>query len=169
MKTCIAHLEWCFPQKLRVKYDWIRMLLWKLVSSLLAYGPDSRPPMAIFELLDYIVNEVCGCPCLISMCLFETVNRIVNAFCWCLCLPVCNFITHNVWLFSVEWTIFIFQPPPKLPGIFGSEFQDFVNKWYVFHCYWPCYCSVLAPYWTHLVSLRCLTWGSGGFSLPYSW
>lgn len=26
--------------------------------SLLAYGPDSRPPMAIFELLDYIVNEV---------------------------------------------------------------------------------------------------------------
>uniref|UniRef100_A0A8C2YVG3 Dual specificity mitogen-activated protein kinase kinase 1 n=1 Tax=Cyclopterus lumpus TaxID=8103 RepID=A0A8C2YVG3_CYCLU len=35
-----------------------------------------KPPMAIFELLDYIVNE----------------------------------------------------PPPKLPGIFGSEFQDFVNK-----------------------------------------
>lgn len=24
----------------------------------IAYGPDSRPPMAIFELLDYIVNEV---------------------------------------------------------------------------------------------------------------
>ncbi|XP_023278347.1 dual specificity mitogen-activated protein kinase kinase 1 isoform X1 [Seriola lalandi dorsalis] len=44
-----------------------------------SYGPDSRPPMAIFELLDYIVNE----------------------------------------------------PPPKLPGIFSSEFQDFVNKWYV--------------------------------------
>lgn len=41
-----------------------------------SYGPDSRAPMAIFELLDYIVNE----------------------------------------------------PPPKLPGIFGSEFQDFVNK-----------------------------------------
>uniref|UniRef100_A0A8C5DU14 Dual specificity mitogen-activated protein kinase kinase 1 n=1 Tax=Gouania willdenowi TaxID=441366 RepID=A0A8C5DU14_GOUWI len=41
-----------------------------------SYGPDSRPPMAIFELLDYIVNE----------------------------------------------------PPPKLPGIFGAEFQDFVNK-----------------------------------------
>uniref|UniRef100_A0A3Q3GSP0 Dual specificity mitogen-activated protein kinase kinase 1 n=1 Tax=Kryptolebias marmoratus TaxID=37003 RepID=A0A3Q3GSP0_KRYMA len=41
-----------------------------------SYGPDSRPPMAIFELLDYIVNE----------------------------------------------------PPPKLPGIFSSEFQDFVNK-----------------------------------------
>nr|XP_015198764.1 PREDICTED: dual specificity mitogen-activated protein kinase kinase 1 isoform X2 [Lepisosteus oculatus] len=41
-----------------------------------SYGPDSRPPMAIFELLDYIVNE----------------------------------------------------PPPKLPSIFGSEFQDFVNK-----------------------------------------
>ncbi|XP_030281503.1 dual specificity mitogen-activated protein kinase kinase 1 [Sparus aurata] len=41
-----------------------------------SYGPDSRPPMAIFELLDYIVNE----------------------------------------------------PPPKLPGIFGPEFQDFVNK-----------------------------------------
>nr|XP_033775453.1 dual specificity mitogen-activated protein kinase kinase 1 isoform X2 [Geotrypetes seraphini] len=41
------------------------------------YGPDSRPPMAIFELLDYIVNE----------------------------------------------------PPPKLPsGVFGPEFQDFVNK-----------------------------------------
>ncbi|XP_071261258.1 dual specificity mitogen-activated protein kinase kinase 1-like [Salvelinus alpinus] len=39
-------------------------------------GPDSRPSMAIFELLDYIVNE----------------------------------------------------PPPKLPGIFGAEFQDFVNK-----------------------------------------
>lgn len=27
-------------------------------SSFVAYGPDSRPPMAIFELLDYIVNEV---------------------------------------------------------------------------------------------------------------
>uniref|UniRef100_A0A671SGX5 Dual specificity mitogen-activated protein kinase kinase 1 n=1 Tax=Sinocyclocheilus anshuiensis TaxID=1608454 RepID=A0A671SGX5_9TELE len=40
-----------------------------------SYGPDSRPPMAIFELLDYIVNE----------------------------------------------------PPPKLPGIFGAEFQDFVH------------------------------------------
>uniref|UniRef100_A0AAZ3RQ39 Dual specificity mitogen-activated protein kinase kinase 1 n=1 Tax=Oncorhynchus tshawytscha TaxID=74940 RepID=A0AAZ3RQ39_ONCTS len=39
-------------------------------------GPDSRPPMAIFELLDYIVNE----------------------------------------------------PPPKLPGIFGVEFQDFVHQ-----------------------------------------
>ncbi|PIO15990.1 hypothetical protein AB205_0175900 [Aquarana catesbeiana] len=23
-----------------------------------SFGPDSRPPMAIFELLDYIVNEV---------------------------------------------------------------------------------------------------------------
>uniref|UniRef100_A0A7N6AAH8 Dual specificity mitogen-activated protein kinase kinase 1 n=1 Tax=Anabas testudineus TaxID=64144 RepID=A0A7N6AAH8_ANATE len=44
--------------------------------SLLAYGSDSRPPMAIFELLDYIVNE----------------------------------------------------PPPKLPGIFSADFQDFVNK-----------------------------------------
>lgn len=41
-----------------------------------SYGPDSRPPMAIFELLDYIVNE----------------------------------------------------PPPKLPGVFGTEFQDFVDK-----------------------------------------
>ncbi|KAL0968893.1 hypothetical protein UPYG_G00273260 [Umbra pygmaea] len=41
-----------------------------------SYGSDSRPPMAIFELLDYIVNE----------------------------------------------------PPPKLPGIFSSAFQDFVNK-----------------------------------------
>ncbi|XP_052008248.1 dual specificity mitogen-activated protein kinase kinase 1-like isoform X1 [Xyrauchen texanus] len=41
-----------------------------------SYGPDSRPPMAIFELLDYIVNE----------------------------------------------------PPPKLPSIFGAEFQEFVNK-----------------------------------------
>uniref|UniRef100_A0A672J6R0 Dual specificity mitogen-activated protein kinase kinase 1 n=1 Tax=Salarias fasciatus TaxID=181472 RepID=A0A672J6R0_SALFA len=38
--------------------------------------PPGRPPMAIFELLDYIVNE----------------------------------------------------PPPKLPGIFSPEFQDFVNK-----------------------------------------
>lgn len=27
-----------------------------------AYGSDSRPPMAIFELLDYIVNEVRGLP-----------------------------------------------------------------------------------------------------------
>lgn len=29
-----------------------------LSSCFVAYGPDSRPPMAIFELLDYIVNEV---------------------------------------------------------------------------------------------------------------
>ncbi|XP_069481120.1 dual specificity mitogen-activated protein kinase kinase 1 [Ambystoma mexicanum] len=42
-----------------------------------SFGPDSRAPMAIFELLDYIVNE----------------------------------------------------PPPKLPsGVFGPEFQDFVNS-----------------------------------------
>uniref|UniRef100_A0A8C5AM44 Dual specificity mitogen-activated protein kinase kinase 1 n=1 Tax=Gadus morhua TaxID=8049 RepID=A0A8C5AM44_GADMO len=41
-----------------------------------SHGPESRPPMAIFELLDYIVNE----------------------------------------------------PPPKLPGVFGPEFKDFVNK-----------------------------------------
>lgn len=28
------------------------------------------------------------------------------------------------------------QPPPKLPnGVFGSEFQDFVNKWWVFSLY----------------------------------
>ncbi|XP_061918169.1 dual specificity mitogen-activated protein kinase kinase 1 [Entelurus aequoreus] len=40
------------------------------------HGADNRPPMAIFELLDYIVNE----------------------------------------------------SPPQLPGLFSSEFQDFVNK-----------------------------------------
>ncbi|KAM7396785.1 hypothetical protein PAMP_019797 [Pampus punctatissimus] len=59
-----------------------------------SYGPDSRPPMAIFELLDYIVNE---------------------------------FGQSIIFLFSTEWP-FNFQPPPKLPGIFSSDFQDFVNK-----------------------------------------
>lgn len=29
------------------------------VSALAGHGTDSRPAMAIFELLDYIVNEVC--------------------------------------------------------------------------------------------------------------
>lgn len=32
--------------------------------------------------------------------------------------------------FSADRT-FEFQPPPKLPGLFGPEFWDFVNKWYV--------------------------------------
>ena len=42
----------------------------------------------------------------------------------CGCAFACNLIN------SVLTEPFDFQPPPKLPGIFGPEFQDFVNKWY---------------------------------------
>lgn len=80
-----------------------------------AYGPDSRPPMAIFELLDYIVNEVS----LPTIQLPPDVMSIPE--CACTCNLIHPFLTGP----------FNFQPPPKLPGIFSSEFQDFVNKWYV--------------------------------------
>ena len=36
----------------------LRSVFFFLFIKSLAYGMDSRPPMAIFELLDYIVNEV---------------------------------------------------------------------------------------------------------------
>lgn len=50
-----------------------------LISVLIpAYGPDSRPPMAIFELLDYIVNEVCS-----SLYILKSFNRFVLRLCWC--------------------------------------------------------------------------------------
>lgn len=39
-----------------------------------AYGPDSRPPMAIFELLDYIVNEVSVQTWLWDNALMETIG-----------------------------------------------------------------------------------------------
>lgn len=49
--------------------------------------------------------------------------------CWCFCLPTISFYfikPHSVLIWPLT-----FQPPPKLPGVFSSEFQDFVNKWYV--------------------------------------
>lgn len=72
--------------------------------------------MAIFELLDYIVNEV-------SFPLdIHTILRILVH------INMSRFIAYLT--FYAKWTP-IFQPPPKLPGIFSAEFQDFVNKWYV--------------------------------------
>ena len=43
----------------------------------------------------------------------------------------CHLLT--IWALNMQcWPdLLTFQPPPKLPGIFSSEFQDFVNKWYV--------------------------------------
>lgn len=88
-----------------------------LSSCFVAYGPDSRPPMAIFELLDYIVNEV--------FCILSTLSWINRPWfgtkqikMWIECLTSLH-ITEPIY----------FQPPPKLPSIFGTEFQDFVNKW----------------------------------------
>ncbi|NXX12446.1 MP2K1 kinase, partial [Podargus strigoides] len=48
-----------------------------------SYGPDSRPPMAIFELLDYIVNEVINCLHSYN-CKFLKHSRcnLCNAFCF---------------------------------------------------------------------------------------
>lgn len=67
---------------------------------------DSRPAMAIFELLDYIVNEVRALP------------------------------AHLPWRSQPSEApyspplLFLLQPPPKLPhGIFTCDFQDFVTKW----------------------------------------
>ena len=39
----------------------LRSVFFFLFIKFAAYGMDSRPPMAIFELLDYIVNEVRYC------------------------------------------------------------------------------------------------------------
>lgn len=39
----------------------LRSVFFSLFIKSVAYGMDSRPPMAIFELLDYIVNEVRYC------------------------------------------------------------------------------------------------------------
>jgi len=91
----------------------------KCVLFFVAYGPDSRPPMAIFELLDYIVNEV------------SRRDRPFSHCSWKL-----DITCRNVFLvFTEHWTISFSQPPPKLPGVFGAEFQDFVNKWFEMFCF----------------------------------
>ena len=86
----------------------------------LAYGPDSRPPMAIFELLDYIVNEVCRLPCHF-VCGFN--------FCWSLNWKCISQITlTSMWFHRAmadnrfamlwfEWTI-LFSASPKAPWLF---------------------------------------------------
>lgn len=71
---------------------------------------DSRPAMAIFELLDYIVNEVW------AMSVFSTV--------W----PNTHIFPQSVYNLEL---LLPPQPPPKLPlGVFTSDFQDFVTKWW---------------------------------------
>lgn len=74
---------------------------------------DSRPAMAIFELLDYIVNEV------------GRGRRGVV-----LGTRLCPTLESGA---SPALTIcppFLLQPPPKLPtGVFTQDFQEFVNKW----------------------------------------
>lgn len=49
-------------------------------------------------------------------------------------------ISYAEWLMNLKFYLFLYlQPPPKLPnGVFGSEFQDFVNKWWVFSLYFLC-------------------------------
>lgn len=70
---------------------------------------DSRPAMAIFELLDYIVNEV----------------RDV-----CLNADKKNCVLHIHTNKSLLNSLLLPQPPPKLPhGVFSNDFQDFVTKW----------------------------------------
>lgn len=76
--------------------------------------------MAIFELLDYIVNEVS----LPTILLHDYQTFILY-------LPACIQFSHTTFIHSRLNCHIHLQPPPKLPGIFSPEFQDFVNKWYV--------------------------------------
>lgn len=79
------------------------------------HGMDSRPAMAIFELLDYIVNEVKEKTAFQDLFLSHT-NGSVSHFCRCSCFDPDLLIPP--------------QPPPKLPlGVFSNDFQDFVSKW----------------------------------------
>ena len=56
----------------------------------------------------------------------EFVHSICTPSWPCICS---HFINDTV--LTALFFFFFFQPPPKLPAIFSSEFQDFVNKWYV--------------------------------------
>lgn len=70
--------------------------------------------MAIFELLDYIVNEV-GKPEL-CLCVLKK-NMYIYLY------ISCKYLSNNFCVISA-------QPPPKLPhGVFTADFQDFVTKW----------------------------------------
>ncbi|TRZ23634.1 hypothetical protein HGM15179_003433 [Zosterops borbonicus] len=95
-----------------------------------SYGSDSRPPMAIFELLDYIVNEelelMFGCPVEGDSPVTETSPRQRAPG-----RPMSSYGSDSrppMAIFELLDYI-VNEPPPKLPnGVFGSEFQDFVNK-----------------------------------------
>lgn len=79
----------------------------------MAPSPGHSPVMAIFELLDYIVNEV-------------RIQVVQSSIYWQPCKITKELLSavYNV-LFS-----FNCQPPPKLPhGVFTPDFQDFVTKW----------------------------------------
>lgn len=90
-------------------------------SAPLGHGVD-RPAMAIFELLDYIVNEVWISP--INVVILSYLTRIQ---CYGL-VRACVFFVLNLLLIAVS---LLHQPPPKLPlGVFTSDFQDFVTRWW---------------------------------------
>ena len=83
------------------------------------HGMDSRPAMAIFELLDYIVNEVRAGGT------WPRHLRIVSAL---------NAVYTASWSLERELNLSssapLLQPPPKLPNVFTADFQEFVTKWW---------------------------------------
>lgn len=73
--------------------------------------------MAIFELLDYIVNEVWNSP--MNTIIFVSLHTREQ------CIFFISGSGSDLRL-SVSH-----QPPPKLPlGVYTSDFQDFVTKWW---------------------------------------
>lgn len=88
--------------------DWVLTCFVKLTS------PGHGPVMAIFELLDYIVNEV-------------RLQEVIQSSIYCQPRKITKESLSAVYTPTFS---FNFQPPPKLPhGVFTPDFQDFVTKW----------------------------------------
>lgn len=81
--------------------------------------------MAIFELLDYIVNEVRERAAILELFPYNTraLSQVGNV----------TLGSKRCW-FRIIWhhcvSLIPPQPPPKLPlGVFSNDFQEFVSKW----------------------------------------
>ena len=93
---------------------------------------DSRPAMAIFELLDYIVNEVRK-----KLLMVQPPFSLLCCFFFsCFLSSFAQSPLRSTVTLSQVVSLFFnpppcpLQPPPRLPhGVYTSDFQEFVNKW----------------------------------------
>lgn len=77
--------------------------------------------MAIFELLDYIVNEVRG---------FALHATYFLCAYFCLLYYFYVAVSLQCHQFSAPHLSLHLQPPPKLPhGVYTMDFEEFVTKW----------------------------------------